>query len=416
MIINWQRNIKLSGIGMLYIISMTIAYLQTSRYFKMYYLTSYIIACFWIFLALSKYIKNGRRYKSIVYEITKYYGLLMIFPWIIFMINNIYIYISGNGYNQFIKSSMIQIQFMPITILCAMSTFYIFKEKSLKYIGYTIISSYIVIFITQIFQEGVLQFFNAVITIFSGNTINNPFECSADILFALGLLSIYYFDKRLIKRLEEKRHVLIAILLIILGTKRIQVIALAPIFFLIILFRKIKLAKVQNIIKSIISIVFALLLYIYVYLINTQYLSRFIYSSGINSMGRVKFYDFISQYFDFSLNYKGHGYSFANLMLEKNGFYYVLHNDVLKIFVEMGFIIFTFWIIYNLFVIERKIREKISTEISNLYWFMTIYLFILYCTDNAINYFVTQTVFIVIIMNATYRWIYINNKNKVNIK
>lgn len=59
---------------------------------------------------------NKDKKKSELFEIEKKVASYLLFPWIVMIIYNIILYSTGNGAEQFIKSSFVQIMFVPIII------------------------------------------------------------------------------------------------------------------------------------------------------------------------------------------------------------------------------------------------------------------------------------------------------------
>ena len=73
-----------------------------------------------------------------------------------------------------------------------------------------------------------------------------------------------------------------------------------------------------------------------------------------------------------------------------------VHSDILKIYIENGFILFGLWLWYYLIAITKSFAKKINTSTAVLFFTLTIYTFILYFTDNVENYFIYQIFYICI--------------------
>lgn len=393
--------IKTSKIGLLYILSMAIIQIHQAGIFPGYYLTPFIFGVFWFALAMVY-----RNFKFGTQDIDKVFLLLFV-PWITFILYNIFLFSFGIGYAEFIKSSFVQILFTPCILLGAWAGYTFFQKNTLRYILYSTVIQYVVVLIYQLIDMGPIVFINGTLTIFTGNSIGNPFETNSDVLLALGILIIYTLYYREENQRLEKINGLLIALLFFLGGKRICILALLAIiaymfFSITIIERK------RNIIQNIVSVLFILCAYGFIYLLDSGILSAFVWSKGVNTMGRMNMWDYISEFLDFNFSFLGHGYSFCNLLLERDRIYtfeghvYALHSDILKIFVEFGFVVFGVWLVYNLIFLPSKLREKYGFRVSNFVWMTTIYLFMLYFTDNAINYYVTQTVYVVVIMNSIF--------------
>lgn len=119
-------------------------------------------------------------------------------------------------------------------------------------------------------------------------------------------------------------------------------------------------------------------------------------------MGRVKMWEYISNYMSFTPYYFGKGYGFTLRKLSENYFEYVLHSDILRFYVELGFIPFVIWEYLNLFYIKNKIKKMFSKKEATFSFLIISYLFILHFTDNTTNYFVTQCTFFCVLSSYFY--------------
>lgn len=396
--------IRISSLGIFFVITMLLGELHQAGIINFYYLTAILISLMWAILGLLCYIKSNNR-KSLFSSNVIFVGKKLLFPWLIFILYNIFIFATGTGYKSILKTSFVQIMFAPCIILGALGAYYIFKNKTIRYFLYSVFLEYIIVLLYELVILGPSDFFNGILTIFSGNSIGNPFELNSDMALGLGLLVLYYFNARVKKNSTITNHAGIILLLTILGGKKIQWLALIATCLASIVCHILP-EKKRNRLQYIISLLITVALFLFVFMEIKGYLSTIVYSLGINTMGRIKMWDYIAQYASFDPTYMGHGYAFSNLMLEINkvhvyqGHTYVLHSDVLKIFFDLGFWMFSFWVIYNLFYLPKSFRVKFNYRVGNLAWYLSLMLFFLYTTDNAINYFITQTIYVFILLQG----------------
>lgn len=398
-----KASISISPLGIVYVITMTIVQLQQAGIFSFYYLTSILILVFWsVFGALSFLLsRNHMRLKSIT-DIC-FVGRTLLLPWIVFIGYNCYLYLFNIANPEFMKSSFVQIMFTPCILLGALGSYYIFGNRTLRYLLYCIALQYLIALPFDFVRMGPAEFIKGTFSIFGGNSIGNPFERNSDLVLALGLLVIYYFDGKNKKEFKFPNHGWLILFLTILGGKRIQWVALIAVCGASIVC-SILSEKKRNRMQWLISLGMAIGLYLFVYLEVSGILSAFVYEHGINTMGRIKMWDYIAQFVTFGPQFLGKGYAFSNLLLEANmvhtyqGHAYVLHSDILKIYFDLGFLIFSFWIIYNLFIMPKLYRRRYGYKVGNFVWYLSVLLFILYATDNAINYSITQTVLVYVIL------------------
>jgi len=399
-----NKGIRISKIGLLFLAILSVAFMHQSGLLPMYYLTAILVSAFMAIYGALSYIHSRNRNKT---EYIFQVGKLLLVPWFLFIIYNFFLYLTHNGEILFIKSSFIQIMFTPIIIMGALGFFYTFKKNALKYFVYAIIVHYIFLIIIQLVDMGLGNFVSGVLTVFQGNSIGNPFETNSDLVLSLGFLVIYYCDHFIKIKDKNNRHALLMLILIILGGKRISFVALILISAFFIFSNQLSYRRKVKI-EMILSVIVILGAFLYVYLIDSGIFSTFVWSRGINTMGRVKMYDYVAQFMDMKPTYLGKGYSFANLLLEQEqvltfqNHVYGLHSDVLKMYVEMGFMVFLFWMVYNLIHLPQKITSKYGNKVGSLFWFLTIYLFSTYFTDNTINYFITQSLYVILILHSIY--------------
>ena len=391
------KMMKISAIGGIFLFLMLMVVLQSMNVVPFYYLTTYILAICWLMLIViissNMNIRNNfRTYSKII--------VLFAIPWIIFILYNVFLYSSGTVVNDYMKSSFIQIMFMPITILYALSLCIVFKRKASRYLIYSFIIGYIMIVIYAFVKGGPLVIVNTIMSLLTGEDGINYFEVSSDLIYALGIFFVYYlFNKNIfeLRDIKESKHLWLVLIFIFLGLKRIQILAMIAVIVISLVFKVFSYKRrLIQLIENIVCIIFTIGAFFYVSIIQNHELSLFLWKQGVNKMGIIQMYDYMATYFDFSNKYLGNGYNFANFTLANAGYMYTLHNDILKIFIDLGFWIFLLWIIYSLFIQRFVIYKKYGKHAEVVYFLMTIYMFVLYFTDNAINYFITQTAYIVL--------------------
>ena len=113
---------------------------------------------------------------------------------------------------------------------------------------------------------------------------------------------------------------------------------------------------------------------------------------NINFMGRLLTYNYVTeQYSNFSLFFPGIGFGHIDEILvdlvEQNfRINYVpvisLHSDILRMYIGVGFIVFGLWIIYQCYIRTNMINKHFGLKSAQIYMCLTLYIFILYLTDN----------------------------------
>ena len=223
-----------------------------------------------------------------------------------------------------------------------------------------------------------------------------------DLTFAMGFCFLYYlfFDSRSIN--YKFKYLLKCFFMIFWGLKRIEIFAL----ILTILFYKIVISKFNIRISS--SIATGIILFIsffYIMFIHNSELIEIAAKYNINFMGRLTTYVYVASHFSqFDIRFPGIGFGFIDEILEglekmnfKIGYIPIisLHSDILRMYIGIGFIAFGFWVIYQCFIKTRLIKRNINLNCAKGYLMFTVYLFVLYLTDNTYSYPVTFTLYII---------------------
>lgn len=225
-----------------------------------------------------------------------------------------------------------------------------------------------------------------------------------DLTFALGFILLYYlfFAKNDSNR---RRNLVICILMIFWGLKRIQIVALIlAIFFYKFVISKISIKKASLFATNVILVI----CYLYVLFIHNSNLIELATRYNINFMGRLQTYLYVSNnYSSFSIFYPGIGFGYIDEILDKLvkmdfRIDYIpvisLHSDILRMYIGVGFVLFGIWIIYQCYTRTNLIAKHIDLNCAKSYLCFTIYVFVLYLTDNTYSYSITVTLYFLTIL------------------
>lgn len=412
--------IRFSKRGFVFFILLSIAEMHQAGVIGIWYLTAVFISLLIAFYASINYLNKCnaiRCCEKIYIEPVR----ILIFQWIIICGYNILLYCFGVGQISLMKSSLIQMSLPGVVLLGGWGFFYICRNNALRYLKYSIFANFLIVLIFKLFQMGISDFLSGILSVFSGMSLGNPLETNADAVFAVGLLFLYMCQQRFFEKKPLLLKVFLMMLLIFLCGKRSQYLALFVLGVFSFLTDWVSEKKLYRF-EIVASIVMIGIYYGYIFLMDKGILSAFLYAQGVNGMGRLQMWDYVAQFLEFSPTFMGHGYSFSTLMLENNriwtykGAAYSLHGGILGFYNDMGFILFGAWMIFNLIIVPKIFRKKYGYNIMNLYWSLTIYLFILYLTESSINHFITQTTYIVILLHAISNIGYVAEKSSKELK
>lgn len=105
---------------------------------------------------------------------------------------------------------------------------------------------------------------------------------------------------------------------------------------------------------------------------------------GIDTMGRNDVYKYIEKYYQISLGFMGYGFEYTTVILQKimvdnpNAHIGVvaLHNNILTIYIELGFLGFWAWMIYTwVFQVNWMINHW-GEKTGMLFFLCEMYIFI----------------------------------------
>lgn len=232
-----------------------------------------------------------------------------------------------------------------------------------------------------------------------------------DLAFATGYLVLYYIiflDKW---KKKDIVYSIIAVAVIIIAAKRIGIGSIIVTLAIHYIYKR--MINVKNIGKkymSIVSVVMFLFFYFFVYSIINENIFYFVskYTDNIGNflMGRNYYWKVLGEICDFKFSFLGYGRN-ASETLFTNEYAYMrvnnVHSDILKNYMECGFVLFGIWLYTYLFRFRNQIGKKIGYKNAYIFFVMTIYTFIIYITDNTETYLISQFMYMLVPMICAYK-------------
>ena len=300
----------------------------------------------------------------------------------------------------YILKGVSKISYQLLNIAIVISAVYLFEEDAAKYTFFGIAGANFTIIILGAATSGIggaVQDMIANITSFGANEVitNSTFIRAIeihDITFVMGVFLIYFL---FFCPGERYRYVYagIALFLFFAGLKRIAFLSLllAVMFAVICLFLGARGKRRFLIFSAITIVVFC---YIYIFLIQKGLFTQYCIDHDIELNGREKIYDYISQFYEVSPSYRGKGYEFCVQLLKsmkgtKDQVVDItaVHNDILKMYVEMGFWGFMFWI-FGYYVFQTHwFITRCGEKVAVCFMAINVYMLITYMTDNTMFYY-----------------------------
>ena len=225
----------------------------------------------------------------------------------------------------------------------------------------------------------------------------NPFE-THQFTFTAAFLSVYY----LLIDCERGRGIktITSLTMCFMGFKRIVLLAIFVVVVVHVIHSHLgKKAGAQ--IYSAGLFLLAVCCFVFVVLLYNGFISSWMSGHSLNVMGRNYYWQATVDNSVFSPLYIGAGVnSLTHLFTTSYSFLHVggVHCDILKYYYEIGFFGFLCWLGYFLVYLPAWIRKVCGEETFNAYVLITLFMFVLFFTDNVDIYYGSQLLFAAIPM------------------
>ena len=227
-----------------------------------------------------------------------------------------------------------------------------------------------------------VNFFASVLAyaIFDAPYFAKIFQWESIYAFVFGIFVIYYA--------YQKRWILcgIAACFVYFAEKRIAILAVAVTLVLMgILWFFEKNKKLAGVLWG--TVIFAI--YTYIYLIHSGIMEAVCWGANINTNGRVEMYGKMASEAEFSLGYLGRGIGIVEQLLEYYNVstYVNLHNDLLKFYIELGFMGMFFYLL-SYGVMFFLINNRFGKSQMSYFFAISAYTVMLFATDNTSIYMI----------------------------
>lgn len=262
------------------------------------------------------------------------------------------------GGSQMTTVKVLMYQMVPLVLAFSL---YVFYEKEMKHIV-------------------LIEFVGCVLAyaLFDAPTFMKIFRWESVFAFSFGLFALYYFYKK------RWAMFVVSFLFLIFAEKRI---ALLAIFVGVCIMLMLRFFRYSKKLAMVIWSATIAAVYGYLYLIYSGIMDAFCWGANINTNGRVEMYSRMAGEFEFSPLFFGKGLGIVENLLDfwKVERFANLHNDLLKFYIELGFLALFIYLVsyFIMFYLAEKFTsaEKMSCLVS-----ISVYTMILFATDNVSIY------------------------------
>ena len=397
------QNQKASAI--FYVITMMIAFTPRFADVDLGYRPAIVIGALWVLFFGYHFVRDYRRNSVNVRVAT--WGLKTYFiPHMVIHAYTIVLMILGKiSFSLFSTNVTVY-----VPALVAVLSVYYFGKDALKLNCIAVICSYTVSVLIStlvkgfvIFPHGIIEGYIEQGSNFGGLT-KNYLELH-DLVLSIGYIFTFYLFTQTRVTKKNIGIAIGALLVFILGVKRISVLAvlLAVVFYVLI--NKLR-KKYQYRICLVAGFLGSIVCYLFIYILSKgSWFFDLINSYGINPAGRNYYYQAILEYAEFKPSFLGIGRNVVTEIFNNELSYLHVggaHSDVIKMYVENGFFLFGIWLWYYLMHVTKRYKDMFGLKAAVVYFGITIYTFTLYLTDNIEIYFICQIIGIVIPLTYAY--------------
>ena len=325
------------------------------------------------------------------------YFPIFLVPIAVYILISMFIWVTDFSQTASIGRAGEKLLFQTITIIYTVFMCYLLEERAVNYLFFGMCATNAAIILLEMPKYGIAQSISSVVrclvTFGEAEGFVRALEIH-DITFLFGQFFIYYMMFAPKSSKPEKRirrcGILFSLFFLLVGLKR----SVLPAVVLVCVYVKLlRIAKKPG--KFIVGTGISLFVFFwfYLYLTRSGILVAFLESLGVDMMGRDVLWSLPNKYYEFSPFWKGLGFESVTRLV--NEWYhaglinhpYPLHNDILKIFIELGALGFSLWagIHYIMYPVYWMSRHDMRTGM--LYMAILLYMTVTYLTDNTAFYF-----------------------------
>ncbi len=296
-----------------------------------------------------------------------------------------------------IMDGVSKILFQFISVVAAVSGVYLFGARSIILTFIAICLTNFSIMVLEIpnygFGESMRSLWTCISTFGDTYGYSESLEIH-ELTFLFGMYIVYFtaFAPKTTKKERREKYfgLLFSIFFFAVGLKRI---AIAAVIFAIIYAFFVKRSK--HIARTVVitGSFWFVFFFAFLYLVRSGVVTSVMEKFGVDMMGRDYIWKMTEQFYELSPAYLGRGFEAVSTivqnwydsgLLEKA---YPFHNDILKVFVELGFPGFCLWTGIN-YIVYPIFFNRYFDEMTGLLYMSTLfYMSFTYMTDNTAFYF-----------------------------
>lgn len=300
----------------------------------------------------------------------------------------------------FILRGATKFMYQFLVVLIIFAGVYMFGERAIYTTFYGIALTNLAILLINLVTFGPADSISSVIAMVTGGEQEGFVRAMEihDVTFTFGFFIIYFlfFAQHNKERIFD---IIIALFFFLLGWKRIALMAL-PITVVMALMLGRMRSKYRIPLMKTIAWTAVILSFLYVAATRYGWFEMITNYFGIDTMGRNEIYSYIENYYKISIGFIGYGFEYTTVILQQvmqtdpdaHIGVLALHNNILTLYIEMGFVGFWAWMIYTWVFQLSWMLNHWGEKVAMLFFLCELYIFITYTTDNTLYYYYSSLV------------------------
>ncbi len=350
----------------------------------------YVIGIIITLIALLSSVKNG-------YLIIKlkdaYYFSICVLPYVIILFYSIFQTLVLKRPN-FINA-LTTVSYYIIPIMVMQSVIILLGEKAVDYTFYAMAANYLLCILVFVYRKGI----DGVINFFEYATASGSILETHELTLTMGMIVLYYLLLDQGNKKKRRWKLLLSFIIFLMGFKRIAILSL-PIAILTFLFANRKSRYTSKLAVNVLSIGILAVSILYVYSIRFGYVKFIVEMYNIKTMSRMTAFEYFYEYYEISPAFMGQGlgYVMNKLQLAGRQLFGIgdLHNDILKMYIELGFIGALLFFANMVIFQTNRLFRNFDYRVGVKYFTLVVYTLILCFTDNILRYNTYLIVFFMI--------------------
>ena len=318
----------------------------------------------------------------------KYY-LLFYFPFLLFWIWSLVIWISSFQTVDYIIRGSLNTIYMATAVGYVVGSYYLFGEKSIYMNFYAMCLANTVKLVQTMLAYGPVRLFSEYVTLLTSFASNTGAGISAmelhDMVFGFGPYILFFLLYRKDGKLRLG-HLLLALFYFTLAMKRIAIAAVILPLVLILPYMKMK-DGARRVYGAVLGYGGILLVFLYLWTIKEGIFYDIVETLGINMMSRDEFYARYDSFYELTPAFLGLGVRFVYRYEEAvQGVVHQIHNIFLQMYIEVGFWTWFVWLWYEVRFRIYAIGKRVGFQAVIFLFAGTIYMWATFTTDNTLYY------------------------------